>query len=187
MIKINIFAKKMNETIIYNKNTVEFITVAKEYTGLLEKCSAMERNKFINSVLYLLPLIYIKAALLPEVEESESEIYERFVTETQYIYVQEAVSSLLGEHDDYTEVQDASVNRTMDFIHLSISELFADIYQDLGDAVGSFALMDEEIIKIALFVCKENFKYFWGVRLIVLLQNLHRISYLANDDVPDEI
>jgi hypothetical protein len=177
----------MNDSIIYNKNVIEFVTVAKEYTGLLEKCNSMNKDNFLKSTLNLLPLIYLKASLLPVFEEPESDESQKFVSETQYLFIQDAISTLLGEDDEYTGIQDASVDRSMDFINLSISELFSDIYQDLGDLIGSFALLDEEIIHSALFVCKDNFKYFWGVRLIVLMQNLHRLSYLTIDDMPDEI
>ena len=61
-----------NTSAIYDKNTVEFVTVAAEFCGFLERTGEMKRRSFVDKALKLLPLLYLKASLLPEYAERRS-------------------------------------------------------------------------------------------------------------------
>lgn len=171
-----------NNSLIYNKNIVEFITVAKEFTGLLERCKELTRDELIDSSLKILPLLYLKSEMLPHIEDSEYPESEIFVDENQYTLIQNSVAHSLEDKDDYVEIQDMSINRSIDYLNVSLSELYADIYQDLGDIIGSFRLLDENIILGALNTCKQNFENYWGIRVIILMENLHKIKYSIKED-----
>ena len=49
--------------VIFDKNTVEFVTVAAEYCGFLERARDMKRYDFVDTALKILPLLYLKATL----------------------------------------------------------------------------------------------------------------------------
>ena len=94
-----------NISAIYDKNTVEFVTVAAEFCGFLERTGEMKRRPFVDKALKLLPLLYLKASLLPEYAERMDEFDpETFVTEGDYERVRAGVAALMGRYDDYLDV-----------------------------------------------------------------------------------
>lgn len=120
-------------SIVYDKNTVEFITVSAEFCGFLERVESMKRKSFVDKILKLLPLLYLKASLLPEFARIDDFNPETFVTEGDYERVRQSVMQLLGDKDDYLDVflDDMAYSDTP--IRQSISECLADIYQPLKD------------------------------------------------------
>ena len=67
---------------IFDANTVEFVTVAAEFCGFLERTPEMQPDEFVDRSLKLLPLLYLKASLLPDCEPLDDIEPETFVTET---------------------------------------------------------------------------------------------------------
>ena len=74
--------------VIFDKNSIEFVTVAAEYCGFIERSRGAERNVFVDTALKILPLLYLKASLIPECEMIGEEDLEVFVTEEDYDCVQ---------------------------------------------------------------------------------------------------
>ena len=70
-----------NEDIVFSRNTVEFVTVAAEYCAYLERSNELSRKEFVETMLKLLPLLYIKAQMLPDDEPVSDDSLEDFVTE----------------------------------------------------------------------------------------------------------
>ena len=96
---------KKNSQPIFDRNTVEFVTVAAEMCGFLERVSQLKRRDFVDKALKLLPLLYLKVSLLPECERiDEFSVPETFVTEVDYEQLRSSIAALLGEKDDYLEV-----------------------------------------------------------------------------------
>ena len=64
--------------IVYSRDTIEFVTVAVQYCGYLESFEDVSEAELIDKLTKLLPLLYLKAALVPETdiinEEEEPEI-----------------------------------------------------------------------------------------------------------------
>ena len=56
------------ENPIYAHDTLEFVTVAAEYCALLEKSEERTEDELVGTLLKLLPLLYMKAQLLPDVD-----------------------------------------------------------------------------------------------------------------------
>ena len=56
------------ENPIYAHDTLEFVTVAAEFCAHMEKCEQHSAEDMINTLLKLLPLIYMKIQLLPDVD-----------------------------------------------------------------------------------------------------------------------
>ena len=90
--------------VIFDKNTVEFVTVAAEYCGFLERARDMKRYDFVDTALKILPLLYLKATLLPPCEPIGEDEPETFVTEEDYELIRRAIAGVLGAKDDYLEV-----------------------------------------------------------------------------------
>ena len=47
---------------IFDKNVIEFVTVAAEFCAFLERAERMKRSTFVDTSLKILPLLYLKAS-----------------------------------------------------------------------------------------------------------------------------
>ena len=56
------------ENPIYERNTLEFVTVALEYCTFVETAGNTGLFDFVDKATKLLPLLYLKASLLPDLE-----------------------------------------------------------------------------------------------------------------------
>ena len=87
--------------VIYRPDVLEFVTVGIEFCAFLEKSQGRPRQDFIDTMLKLLPLLYVKAQLLPAVESDGTFLPTGKVTEQDYDYIRRTVYDLLiGGCDD---------------------------------------------------------------------------------------
>ena len=163
--------------VIFERNTIEFVTVAAECCGFLERAEEMNRDTFVDTALKILPLLYLKASMLSKVELTGDENLETYVTEETYEILRINLVSLLAEKDDYLEVFLPEMKYSDTPIKKTISEDLADIYQDLKDFIFVFRLGFNETMNDALFMCKENFGMLWGQKLVNTMRALHSIKY----------
>lgn len=179
--------EKNNSPIIFDKNTVEFVTVAAEFCGFLERASEFGRRTFVDKALKLLPLLYLKASLLPAGERVDDFDPETFVTEGDYERVRTAITALMAEKDDYLEVflDDMAYSDTP--IKQNISEGLADIYQPLKNFVCVYQLGFDQTMNDSLIICREYFMEFWGQRLVNVMRALHEVKYSKHSDEEDEV
>lgn len=178
---------KKNSQPIFDRNTVEFVTVAAEMCGFLERVSQLKRRDFVDKALKLLPLLYLKVSLLPECERiDEFSVPEIFVTEVDYEQLRSSIAALLGEKDDYLEVflDDMAYSDTP--IHQSISEGLADIYQVLKDFICVYQLGLDHTMNDALVICQEHFSEFWGQRLVNVMRALHNVKYSTETSADED-
>jgi len=161
----------------YSKNTIEFLAVAKSYCDFLEDIESVDRNRFIETMLRLLPLLYLKGSLLPETELISDGEVERFATETHYGLLAEKMSELLGEDDSYLNAFDPDVILADGPVAASISENIADIWQALYDFIEVFRLGYDETMNDALYLCRDDFAAGWGQQTLDALRALHSVKY----------
>lgn len=171
---------------IYSKNIIEFVTVSAEYCAFIERTPELERDEFIDKIIKILPLLYLKATLLSPEEPEEETYTERFVTESMYESIRLNMESLLGEDDNYLEVFQNDMKYSDGPLAASISEGLADIYQDLKDFISIYRLGNEPQMLEALYICYENFVSYWGQQLVNVLRALHNVKY-STDDNDDEV
>ena len=169
-----------NENPIYVKNTFEFVAVALEYCSFVEKARQYTLHDFVDKATKILPLLYLKAALLPVVESEDNTEPELSVTEDMYETVRSQIVDLLGEYDTYLDTFHPDMQYSDTPIAAFISENMADVYQDTGNFVSSFKQENEEVMQEAIAICQTNFREYWGQQLLNALKALHAIRY--NDD-----
>lgn len=95
---------KKESQVIFDKNVIEFVTVAAEFCAFLERAESMKRSTFVDTTLKILPLLYLKASMLPKCEMIGDESPETYVTEEIYEVLRINLASILAEKDDYLEV-----------------------------------------------------------------------------------
>jgi hypothetical protein len=162
-------------SVVYSKNVVEFVTVANEFCGLIEKVSRIPVEQNMRNLQKVVPLLYLKAALLPKTEKRLNEELEKYVSELDYNVLQQRWLEALGEYDSYYEVFDPDIQFGEEMVTASISESLLDIYQDLKDFLTAYSLGDEEIMNDALYDCVYHFEDFWGQRLVNVLRPVHKL------------
>ena len=68
---------------IYRRDVLDFVTIATEFCKQVEQCSGSERSEFVSVMQRLLPMIYLKATMVEEVEEGIGYV-DPAVTEEDY-------------------------------------------------------------------------------------------------------
>jgi len=171
--------KKSNP--IYERNTLEFVTVALEYCAFVEHAAESELFDFVNKAIKILPLLYLKATLLPELEEDEDADLELSVTEETYEMVRSNLSVLLGDRDSFLDTFHEDMQYSDTPIAATISENLADVYQDIENFISLYREGNEEVMHAAIVMCYTNFKEFWGQQLLNALKALHTVRYSDED------
>lgn len=157
-------------------NILEFVTVSKEIIALIESADGLKSEDLIIKARQMLPVLYFKASLLPELENSlKSEELEQYVTPEHYDYIKLTIKEKLGDYDATVQLEDNFLMNTEDYMHVEISELFADIYQDIGNFMAQYRDGDDVIRNDATWECKYNFEQYWGLRVLILTEHLHRL------------
>lgn len=166
----------------YSKEVIEFVAVAKEFCDFVERTPQMQRKDFLFSLQKFIPLIYLKGSLLPANESEEGGLAEDIVSEDTYNYLWGELHRLMGEHDEYLEVFDDSMQYSEDPVVHSISEKTCDIYQDLKNFIVVFRSGVPELIGEALWELNNNFELYWGKACAGLLRAVHCAVYQVGDD-----
>ncbi|NCB06765.1 MAG: DUF5063 domain-containing protein [Bacteroidia bacterium] len=123
----------------------------------------------------ILPLLYLKAALLPKTERLLDEELEKYVTEFDYNILHQKWLQMLNEYDSFYEVFDPGIQFGQETVTASISENLMDIYQDLKDFLMSYSIGNEEVMNDALYECIYRFGESWGQRLVNVLRAIHML------------
>lgn len=172
--------------IVYSKDAIEFVTVAVQYCAFLENFEEITETELTDKLTKLLPLLYLKASLVPETDTVNDEEPEITVTEDIYNFITSKLYNVYVNNDTYLEVflQDMKYSETP--ISASISEDLTDIYQDIKNFITIFERGITENMNDALYVCMENFKAYWGQKLVNVLRALHSLKYSTEPDALED-
>ncbi|MDD4777070.1 MAG: DUF5063 domain-containing protein [Fermentimonas sp.] len=168
--------KRDIDEIVYDKNVIEFLTVAVNFCSLLESDEKLSRSVWIEKMLKILPLMYLKASLLPETIETFEEPPAPFVREEDYARVVNIVSEIMGEEDIYLDVFIEEMKYSDRPISATVSENIADIYQDVRNFVSVYQMELSDQMQSAINICTVNFRTYWGQKLVNVLRPLHTLK-----------
>lgn len=172
--------------IVYSRDSIEFVTVAVQYCAYLENFEEVAQEEITDKLTKILPLLYLKASLVPETDSVNDDEPEVTVTEGDYNYISSKLYGVFGKDDAYLEVflQDMKYSETP--IGASISEDLTDIYQDLKNFITIYERGITENMNDALYACMENFKVYWGQKLVNVLRALHSLKYTSIMEEPGD-
>jgi hypothetical protein len=166
---------------VFSRNVIEFVAVANEYCKYAEHSSQLKGDELLRILQRILPLMYIKASLLPALEPFFEDGNEKFVTESDWTVIHETLKNKFGTADDYLEVFDEKTNETEGPVISSISENMADIYQDIKDFLLLYQTGTSEVMNDALWECRMNFENFWGQKLVNAMRAIHKFIYSGEE------
>lgn len=165
-----------NTHYVYQQPAIEFVTVAVQLCLYLEQVEGQEKSEFVEKMLCLLPLLYLKARLLPKATEELDGFPERFVSEQEYEDIRQKVAQCMGADDTYLEVFVEDMRYSDEPITAFVSENIADIYQEVKDLACNYQTRDEAVMNDALVNCIEAFEQHWGQKLLNVLRPLHAVA-----------
>ena len=165
-----------NTHYVYQQPAIEFLTVAVQLCLYLEQIEGQDKAEFIEKMLCLLPLLYLKARLLPKATEELDGFPERFVTEQEYEDIRQKVAQCMGADDTYLEVFVEDMRYSDEPITAFVSENIADIYQEIKDLACNYQTRDEAVMNDALVNCIEAFEQHWGQKLLNVLRPLRAVA-----------
>lgn len=177
---------KQKSQVIFERNTVEFVTVAAEYCAFIERSEGMKRVELVDTLLKVLPLLYIKASMLPECEVMGEDGLETFVTEEDYEVIRINLQEMMADRDDYLDVFVEDMKYSDTPIRKSVAEDLADVYQAVKDFVCQFQSGLNETMHDALATVREHFAEYWGQTVVNTMRALHEVKYGAHDDEEEE-
>ncbi len=172
----------------YSKPVIEMLTVANEYCLFIERIEKFPNEELFPFIQKLLPLIYLKGSLLPDILIDEPEANERFVTAEQWENTFNILREKIAARDEFWLLDLEGPDDT-DPVKASISELLTDIYQDLKDFVLLYQKGNRAAKQNAASECKALFMSHWGIRIIDILKVVHskRSAALPKNDFEDFI
>ncbi len=173
---------KQTSQVIFERNSVEFVTVAAEYCAFIERSEGQKRAEFVDTLLKILPLLYIKASMIPECEVMGEDGLEAFVTEDDYEVIRLNLQELMADCDDYLDVFVEDMKYSDTPIRKSIAEDLTDIYQVVKDFVCQFRSGLNETMHDALAQCREHFIGYWGQTLVNTMRALHEVKYNSTEE-----
>lgn len=165
-----------NTHYVYQQPAIEFVTVAVQLCLYLEQVEGQDKSEFVEKMLCLLPLLYLKARLLPKATEELDGFPERFVSEQEYEDIRQKVAQCMGADDTYLEVFVEDMRYSDEPITAFVSENIADIYQEIKDLACNYQTRDEAVMNDALVNCIEAFEQHWGQKLLNVLRPLHAVA-----------
>ncbi len=178
---------KEKSQVIFDRDVIEFVTVAAEFCNYMERTEGIKRSGFVDTTLKILPLLYLKASLLPECHTIGEDLPENYVTEEVYEVLRMNLSGLLAGQDAYLDVFVEDMKYSDQPITRYISEDLADIYQDIKDFIFVFQLGLNETMNDSLAICQENFREYWGQKLVNTLRALHEVKYTQTEEEEEDI
>lgn len=170
-----------NQDPLYSRNVVDFVATANEFCKYAEHASEIKGEEMLRIMQRLLPFLYLKASLLPALESVFEEGNEKFVNESDWFRVHDAFREKLGTADEFPEVFDEKIIETDGHVISSLSENFADIYQDLKDFLLLYQTGTAEVMNDALWECKMNFENYWGQKLVNSLRAIHKFIFSGEE------
>ena len=178
--------EKQVENPVYSHDTLEFVTVAVEFCAFLENSQGREKKDFVETLLKLLPLLYLKAVLLPRVESNGDFLPPDRITEQEYDFIRHIIFDILRKDDEYEELVCDQDMQTDVSQWKSISENLADMYQAIRNFVSVYQERIEDCMTDALWALMDNFELYWGQSLVDTLRQLHKLRYTRQKDLDED-
>ncbi len=171
-----------------DKNTVELVTVAAEFCAFVEKARKFTKKDFLLKLHKLLPLVYLKTALLGTLDEDSFEegFVEAYISEYEYEYVKKGVSITLGSEDKFINIFNID-SSDLEQEQQEASGVLTDIYHNLKNFVENYRSLSEQSAQASRQELINDFKMSWGQKLLSLLNYLHHLVYFSFlEDIDEE-
>lgn len=178
--------QNLHDKPVYSKNVLDMLALANEYCLFIEKADEYSIDDLLNFIQKILPILYLKASLLPDITPVNEDANERFVTQEAWENTFNELRGIFIDIDEYYYINNSDIEE-IDPIKASLSENLSDIYQDLKDFVMLYQKNTRDAKENAVFQCKTLFESHWGFRTVEALKYVHYQKFTELDfeqDIP---
>ena len=154
------------------------LTLSNDFCLFIEKADEAPKQALLTYLQRVLPLIYLKSALIPDIETGDEDAVEHYVTEEVYEDIFNTLRSQLGADDEFLYLDPIEHSPT-DPVKGSIAENIADIYQDLKDFVLLYQKPLTPFKENAVRECRRLFGEHYGFRITAALTAIHNLLYAS--------
>lgn len=166
---------------VFSRNVVEFVAVANEFCKYAEHAGELKGDELLKILQRILPLLYLKASLLPALEPLFDDGNERFVNEDTWNRIHDTLKDKFGTADEFIDFPDKESDETGTPVLSSIAENMTDIYQDMKDFLLLYQTGTNEVMNDAIWECRMNFENIWGQKLVNGLKAIHKFIYSGEE------
>ncbi len=169
----------------YTKGTIEVYTIVGEIVRFLHLVTEedVEKKEFVDKMVKLLPLLYLKTTLVEVPEEAISAVQLEevggYITEGDYEDLRNNIIELLGSDDNFLSVSNQETEMSDTPVINTVSECLCDLFQSMSNFVGLCQSGESEAIAMGIAYFVSDFREYWGSILLSALGALHNI-YLNN-------
>jgi hypothetical protein len=158
------------------KSVLEMLTVANDFCSFLDKSEDYPKEAVLKYLQRVLPLVYIKSSLLPEVETEDESAIEHYVTEMEWEEMFNMLHAKFGEEDIYFYI-DNHERSHQDPVKASIAENITDLYQDMKDFVLLYQKPLTPFKQNAVMECRRLFADRYGYRIVNAHAAIHYLLF----------
>lgn len=163
-------------TILQSKQVLEMLTIVNDFTLFIEKAGAYTREQILIYLQRVLPVIYLKASLLPDIRVTDYDAVEHYVTEEQWELIFNVIREKLGQEDIFYFI-DLHEKTQHDALRGSIAECITDIYQDLKDFLLLIQKPQLSFQENAVRECRFLFETRYGYKLVNCHSAIHYLLF----------
>ena len=161
-----------------NANSIAFIGLCNEYRVALENAREADRDDFIDTMLRLLPRLYISATdLQVGISDDDDSFLSEALDEAYYEAIRRNIEALLGPDDVYLEVFEEDMKYSDTPVAASVSEGLADIFQVLYNFLSTIRDATDETMQLAIGAVRDDFHSYWSATLCNVLRAINHIKY----------
>ena len=178
--KEKIMSSSSTEDITFSKPVIEMATVANEFCHFFENVESKNTENILGFTQRVLPLLYLKGSLLPDIQPQHPEANERFVTEEQWEKIFTTLREKFAKDDEFWLIDPQHANES-EPLKGSLSENIADIYQDMKDFI---LLMQKNTLPArenAISECKLLLANHWGYCIGNIFTQIHHLIYFNEE------
>lgn len=172
----NLFPENFEpKSFIYTPPVVELVKISNKFCTFTEQSGNEKKKDFILQSLQILSEFYSKYISLQVPDNLPEEETQKFVSEADWVYIEDIISTLLGSDNTVVELQELDNNAEPSSTELS--ECFADIYQILKDYTTLYQMGSEEATESGFKEFHDLLMRYVGPRNLLLLKELHGLYY----------
>ncbi len=158
------------------------LTVANEYCHYLDHVENKSLDGILEFIYRILPLMYLKGSLMPEIVAEFPEANERFVTEENWEVVFNMLRTKFGAKDEFWLIDPLHINET-EPLKASIAEHLSDIYQDMKDFILLFQRNTHAARENAIAEIRTLFGNHWGYKIAQITTQVHHLIHDSDTDI----
>lgn len=163
---------------VKGSHVLDLMTVANDFCLFTEGLEKYDKSDILGYFQKVLPLLYIKGALIPYVPAVDDMTAEHYITEENWDNIYSQFKEKFGDDDLYgIVVNDEIYGKKAE--QASISEGLADIYQDLKDFLVLYQQNTSMARQNAVYECHRLFESRWGHRLVNVHAALHKLLFAS--------